>query len=88
MPFDDDELEEVEEEMGSGFDPDKNAYYFDASDGSISRALALFIKTPKGKDLNIFVSVMGVMIDYEKGSAFFRYEEIDNLMYEFFGDNK
>ena len=80
--------DELELDEGQGFDLDQNSYYFDASDGSSSRALGIHIKTPQGKDLTLFVSVVGVMIDYSEGSAFFRYEDIDSLMYEFVGDSK
>lgn len=80
--------DELDTDLGEGFDPDENAYYFNASDGANSRALGVFIKTPQGKDLTMFVSVLGVMIDHSDGSAFFRYEEIDSLIYEFFGDSK
>jgi len=84
--------DELDMDLGEGFDPDENTYYFDASDGATSRALAIYIKTPQGKDLTMFVSVLGIMVDYSgnlsEGSAFFRYEDISSLMYEFFGDSK
>ena len=59
--------DELELDEGQGFDLDQNSYYFDASDGSSSRALGIHIKTPQGKDLTLFVSVVGVMIDYSEG---------------------